>query len=241
MIEIESALQDAQTRTPAYTGEQRAEDDHKLFARIHQVEERRARAVRDISGWLAPTSPELAALVLESVEGPTPAAPRKLKQRLRRDLKGLCRQIIKAPGAAPRLFRFVGAECPTDPVGARGLGCLLYLSGAGEEGARFWWRYAAGADDATAAYLLFLDNLLRGQPTEAVHCYRQLNAGAFLCDEDWETPANRPSPAADPLPVEVGSHIREVTAGPANASISIPEGYLDNVSQEELDDLVCHR
>ncbi|MFI9240310.1 hypothetical protein [Streptomyces sp. NPDC053079] len=237
---IDDILRGTQIRTPAYTSEQRAEDDRQLRARIEEVERRRALAARNTAGgWLMPTSPELAALVLESVTEESPESISRLKQRLSCDLQTLCVQVAVAPGAASRLIEFAEAERPTDPVGARGLGCLLYLAGH-HEGARFWWRYAAGADDATAAYCLFLEGLLRDQPGEAVHCYRTLNAGSFLCDEDWETPTTRTAPARPTWPAEVNEHICEVRTGPGTSSVPIPEGYLQDATPHERQELLCH-
>ncbi|MEU1676968.1 hypothetical protein ABZ752_33795 [Streptomyces roseifaciens] len=237
---IDDILRGTQIRTPAYSSEQRAEDDRLLRARIEQVERRRALAARGPAhDWLVPTSPELADLLLQSVGGEALASLWKLKRRLRRDLKELCSQVAQAPGAAERLVEFAEAERPTDPVGARGLGCLLYLNGC-EAGARFWWRYAAGADDATSAYCLFLEGLLRDRPGEAVHCYRELNAGGFLCDEDWERPAAG-APANASWPTAVSEHIREVNTGSGHGQVPIPEGYLDDASPAERDELLCHR
>ncbi|MEV5142255.1 hypothetical protein AB0K71_28850 [Streptomyces syringium] len=238
---IDDILRGTQIRTPAYTSEQRAQDERQLRARIEEVERRRARAARNAANdWLVPTSPELAVLILQSVDEQRPGTLWQLKRRLRRDLKALCRQVTTASGAAARLIEFAEAERPTDPVGARGLACLLYLAGHAD-GARFWWRYAAGADDATSAYCLFLEGLLRDQPAEAIYCYRELNAGSFLCDEDWETPTVRSAPTRASLPSEVREHIREVNTGSGHGHVPIPEGYLEDASQAELDELLCHR
>ncbi|MCC3772167.1 hypothetical protein [Streptomyces sp. UNOC14_S4] len=239
---IEDLLRGSQIRTPAYTSEQRAEDDRFLRARIEDAERRRACAARRAAGWLVPTSPELAALLLESVTGRSPGCMWQLKRRLHGDLKGLCCQVSRAPGAAARLIEFAEAERPTDPVAARGLGCLLYLAGH-DDGARFWWRYAAGADDSTAAYCLFLEGLLRDEPVEAVHCYRELHGSDFLCDEDWETPlfsARTAATTKSPWAPDIGDRICEVTTGPGNRPVPIPEGYLQDASQAEREELLCH-
>ncbi|MFI0912555.1 hypothetical protein [Streptomyces abikoensis] len=237
---IDDILRGTLIRTSAYTSEQRAEDERQLRAHIEAIERRRALARATTGSWLVPTSPELAALVLEPMTGRSPDCVDQLKQRVSQDLQALCVQATAAPGAAGRLVGFMAAERPTDPIAARGLGCLLYLA-EHVEGARFWWRYAAGADDATAAYCLFLEGLLRDQPGEAVHCYRTLNAGAFLCDEDWETPATRTPPAKPTWPHEVGEHICEVRSpSPGHGPVPIPEGYLEDVTPHEREELLCH-
>ncbi len=95
---IDDILRGTQIRTPAYTSEQRAEDDRQLRARIEEVERRRALAARNTAGgWLMPTSPELAALVLESVAEEQPESISRLKQRLSCDLQTLCVQVAVAP------------------------------------------------------------------------------------------------------------------------------------------------
>ncbi|MER5781307.1 hypothetical protein ABT104_06195 [Streptomyces mobaraensis] len=238
---IEDILRGLQIRTPAYTSDERAADDRLLRARIDHLERRRAGARHaPAADWLVPTSPEIADLVLQTCDDHCPARLQALKDRLREDLETLCEQVARAPRTAARLIEFAEAERPTDPVGARGLACLLHLAG-NDVGARFWWRYAAGADDATSAYCLFLDCLLHDRPVEAVHCYRELGAGGFLCDEDWETTTDSAVPTQVTWPRDVEKHIRDVNTVDQHGPVPIPEGYLENVSQAERDELLCHR
>jgi hypothetical protein len=53
------------------------------------------------------------------------------------------------------------AEDPSDIDGALHFGCLLSLAQE-LEGAMWWWQFAAGAGNATAAYCLYLLHLSRG-------------------------------------------------------------------------------
>lgn len=46
---------------------------------------------------------------------------------------------------------------PPDEQGALVFGCLLYLTGR-ENAAQYWWRFAAGAGNPTAAFCLYLDH-----------------------------------------------------------------------------------
>jgi hypothetical protein len=234
---IEDILRGAQAPTPSYTRDQRAEDNRRLHERIDHVAVRRAQAAQlRQEGWLVPTSPELAELLLPHSTDKAEA----IKERLERDLKDLCRAVIRAPGSGDRLIEFADATRPTDQVGARAFGCLLFLGKqADHTGARFWWRYAAGVGDSTAAYALFLEGLLRDEPLEAVYCYRSLDGSGFLCDEDWDTSPAPISTTEPTLRAEVDEHIQEVT-GPAGAEhLLIPSGYLGELSQSERDEL-CH-
>jgi hypothetical protein len=63
--------------------------------------------------------------------------------------------------AAASLQDFVTEQLP-EPSGARVLGCILQLTDA-EDGARFWWQYAAGAGDDAASYCLYLHHLSLGE------------------------------------------------------------------------------
>jgi hypothetical protein len=53
-----------------------------------------------------------------------------------------------------------------EPEGARVLACVLHLAGR-EDSARFWWQFAAGAEDGLARSCLFLHHLALGETREA--------------------------------------------------------------------------
>lgn len=48
-------------------------------------------------------------------------------------------------------------DVPPDDQGALVFGCLLYLTGR-ETAAQYWWRFAAGVGNPTAAFCLYLDH-----------------------------------------------------------------------------------
>ncbi|MGW2883064.1 hypothetical protein ACWDBP_44275 [Streptomyces sp. NPDC001233] len=60
-----------------------------------------------------------------------------------------------------------------EPDGALIFACLLDLA-QHEEGAQFWWQFAAGAGSATSAYCLYLMHLRRGELRDAEHWARQI-------------------------------------------------------------------
>lgn len=63
---------------------------------------------------------------------------------------------------------------PPTPT-ARILGCALHLAGI-DIGARFWWQYAAGAEDAPASYCLHLQHLAHGETHAAALWHAQADA-----------------------------------------------------------------
>ncbi|MGR3935286.1 hypothetical protein [Streptomyces sp. BRA346] len=76
------------------------------------------------------------------------------------DLQTLCEAVVTHM-AATSLRHFITEQLP-EPSGARVLGCILQLTDA-EDGARFWWQYAAGAGDDAASYCLYLYHLSLGE------------------------------------------------------------------------------
>lgn len=88
-----------------------------------------------------------------------------------RNLQTLCETVVTRT-ALHSLVDFFNHTVMPQPVGARVLGCLLQLAHS-EESARFWWQYAAGADDAPAAFCLYLHHLALGEIGEADWWYAQ--------------------------------------------------------------------
>ncbi|MBL1086774.1 hypothetical protein JK359_33245 [Streptomyces actinomycinicus] len=69
-----------------------------------------------------------------------------------------------------------------EPDGALVLACLLDLAKQ-EEGAQFWWQFAAGAGNATSAYCLYLLHLRRGETRDAAHWAEQIRRLNAECDQ----------------------------------------------------------
>ncbi|HET6356505.1 hypothetical protein [Streptomyces sp.] len=73
-----------------------------------------------------------------------------------------------------------------------------------------------------------------------MYCYRSLDAGGFLCDEDWDTSPAHIAATEPTLRAEVDEHLQEVT-GPVGAEhLLIPSGYIGDLSQSERGEL-CHQ
>ncbi|MFH9352291.1 hypothetical protein [Kitasatospora sp. NPDC017646] len=73
--------------------------------------------------------------------------------------------VLGAPCASRGLDLLVNAR-RIQPEGAEVFGALLYATGK-EEGAEFWWRFAAGSGSGTAAYCLHLHHLKLGETDDA--------------------------------------------------------------------------
>ncbi|MEV0126308.1 hypothetical protein AB0I16_32990 [Streptomyces sp. NPDC050703] len=85
--------------------------------------------------------------------------PDRGDDRAAQSLTALCEAVV-ARCAPEQLADFLTDQVP-QPRAAWILGCALRLAGA-HDGARFWWQYAAGADDAPASYCLYLQHLADG-------------------------------------------------------------------------------
>ncbi|MFD4635002.1 hypothetical protein ACFVYR_36530 [Streptomyces sp. NPDC058284] len=80
--------------------------------------------------------------------------------RAAQSLTALCEAVV-AHCTIDQFADFLTEQVP-QPRAAWILGCTLQLAGA-DDGARFWWQYAAGAGDVPAAsYCLYLQHLARG-------------------------------------------------------------------------------
>ncbi|GHE11019.1 hypothetical protein [Streptomyces alanosinicus] len=108
---------------------------------------------------------------------PAPAPMRHHPVRLERadiTLQALCRHLLRSDGASQHLART--ADSPVDPEeapeGALYFGCLLDLVKK-SDGALWWWQFAAGAGNPTAAYCLYLFHTRRGDLRDAGHWWHQ--------------------------------------------------------------------
>ncbi|MER5199876.1 DUF6207 family protein [Streptomyces sp. NPDC002755] len=103
-----------------------------------------------------------------------PAADDKAAHRLRT----LCQTVVTV--LCPEDLKFLTDQLP-EPEGAWLLGCALNVGGV-EQGARFWWQYAAGAGHTTAAYCLSLHHDARGETHAASFWYDQTGLDEYDYD-----------------------------------------------------------
>ncbi|GGZ70514.1 DUF6207 family protein [Streptomyces subrutilus] len=88
-------------------------------------------------------------------------------------LRSLC-DVVVARSTPEQITDFITEQLPA-PHGAWILGCLLHLADA-EDGARFWWQYAAGAGVAAASYCLALHHRAGGDRHAAAFWHDQADA-----------------------------------------------------------------
>ncbi|MEW2615008.1 hypothetical protein AB0937_33470 [Streptomyces sp. NPDC047880] len=86
------------------------------------------------------------------------------------DLRALCETLVQHT-PPHTVAKFVTNQVP-EPRAALILACVLQLTDT-DEGARFWWQYAAGAGQAAAAYCLYLHHLALGERDTADFWHRQ--------------------------------------------------------------------
>lgn len=113
----------------------------------------------------------------------TAQTPRTSAGAAAENLRALCETLV-AHTPAVVVAGFVTEQVP-EPRSALVLACVLQLTQA-EDGARFWWQYAAGAGQATAAYCLYLHHLSLGEDEAARWWHRQT-------DDVQREPEDRPA------------------------------------------------
>ena len=131
---------------------------------------RRACCTTRITSRANPSAASSGVTVVSSTTTPSPPGSGAVSEA-KRQLAMLCRTVVEEAGALRRLAAFLARRVP-EPAGARVLGCVLQLAGR-EDGARFWWQFAAGAGDGAAAFCLYLHHLTLGEEWEAELWHRQ--------------------------------------------------------------------
>uniref|UniRef100_UPI003F49330E hypothetical protein n=1 Tax=Streptomyces chartreusis TaxID=1969 RepID=UPI003F49330E len=99
-----------------------------------------------------------------------PRTPTGSRSTAAEDLRALCETLVLHTPPST-VAKFVTDQVP-EPRSALILACVLQLTDT-DEGARFWWQYAAGAGQAAAAYCLYLHHLALGERETADFWHRQ--------------------------------------------------------------------
>ncbi|GAA1917724.1 hypothetical protein GCM10009837_48640 [Streptomyces durmitorensis] len=122
------------------------------------------------------------------------------------DLNAVSLLILFGPDVDRHVSDFITAQY-ADKTGALVFACLLHLADD-TEGARFWWRFAAGAGHPIAEYCLFLEHAQTGEYHDADHWGRQLIRHHFeptyLCGDRATAPLLNP-----PLIDQLRNHITQ--------------------------------
>ncbi|MET7713375.1 hypothetical protein [Streptomyces sp. NPDC005407] len=206
------SIEEALSRARVFEGEYSAS----------QLEASRERLARDLteSRWMQ----------LFSEAGPARnRPPTTLHEQAQHKLWSLSQNVITNDEAAGYIARF---EDDRDPGGALAFACLLDLADA-EQGAQFWWQFAAGAGNSTSALCLYLLHLRRGELRDAQHWASQIPG---LENTDQYEPV--PHEAIDPEAPAAGITMRfEATA---DDDSFVPDhavkDTVDHLDVDELDD-----
>ncbi|MDF9867929.1 MULTISPECIES: hypothetical protein [Streptomyces] len=91
------------------------------------------------------------------------------------DLRALCEALVTHTPARA-VADFITDQVP-EPRSAMVLACVLQLTDT-DDGARFWWQYAAGAGHPAAAYCLYLHHLALGETHAARWWHKQTDDDA---------------------------------------------------------------
>jgi len=139
------------------------------------------------------------------------------------------------PGSREGVANFVTDQVP-EPHSALILACVLQLTDT-DDGARFWWQYAAGAGQAAAAYCLYLHHLALGESDTADWWHRQTDdvqppPGPPAQDyhsspetpEPWHPADHRITSTSTTTILRVLRHLAKYTARPRSAAVAV--GYL---------------
>ncbi len=151
------------------------------------------------------------------------------------DLRALCETLLThTPPTA--VADFLTDQVP-EPRSALALACVLQLSDT-DEGARFWWQYAAGAGQAAAAYCLYLHHLAQGEGDAADWWHHQADdvpppPGTSATDQDTDTvscaghwhPANHSITSTSTI-LRVLRHLSQNTARPRSAAVRRLMAYI---------------
>ncbi|MFE6885822.1 hypothetical protein [Streptomyces sp. NPDC057702] len=102
------------------------------------------------------------------------------------DLRALCETLVRHTPSTT-VATFVTDQVP-DPQSALVLACVLQMADT-DDGARFWWQYAAGAGQPAAAYCLYLHHLALGE----IHVARWWHTQIDTFDSDIAPPDGAPA------------------------------------------------
>lgn len=193
----------------------------ELLSRAVLVRER--TLPRDIVHSTAPSSaPDADHTVHSSPGGSCHAAAE--------DLRTLCETLVShtPPGT---VAKFVTDQVP-EPRAALVLACVLQLTDT-DEGARFWWQYAAGAGQAAAAYCLYLHHLALGEGDTADFWHRQTDdvqpppqPPAFDDGGTWHPAEHRITSTATTHFMRVLGHLAKQTVRSRSAGVSKLMAYI---------------
>ncbi|MFD6876947.1 MULTISPECIES: hypothetical protein [unclassified Streptomyces] len=129
------------------------------------------------------------------------------------DLRILCETLVSHT-PADAVAGFVTDQVP-EPRSALVLACVLQLTES-DDGARFWWQYAAGAGQPAAAYCLYLHHLALGEDDAARWWHRQTDD----VQPTPQHPDDRITSASTTTVLRVLHHLARQIARPRSATVT---------------------
>ncbi|WP_413754860.1 hypothetical protein [Streptomyces sp. MMBL 11-3] len=161
----------------------------------------------------------------------TPAIPETTEAA--EDLRALCETLVSHTPAAA-VADFVTEQVP-EPRSALALACVLQLTDT-DDGARFWWQYAAGAGQAAAAYCLYLHHRAQGENDTANWWHEQTDdvqpppalapdTGAAETDE-WAPALHCVTSTSTSTLLRILRHLAKHTVRPRTTAVSHLMAYI---------------
>ncbi|MET7715457.1 hypothetical protein [Streptomyces sp. NPDC005407] len=148
------------------------------------------------------------------------------------DLRALCETLVTHT-PADDVADFVTEQLP-EPRSAMVLACVLQLTDT-DDGARFWWQYAAGAGQAAAAYCLYLHHLALGekdaadwwhQQTDDVHHPDQPPQPTELAVPSWHPAAEQVTNTSTTTMLRILRQLARYTTRPQSAAVTELMAYI---------------
>ncbi|MET9914976.1 hypothetical protein ABZZ74_51455 [Streptomyces sp. NPDC006476] len=156
------------------------------------------------------------------------------------DLRALCETLLTHTPTT-EVAEFVTDQIPA-PRSALVLACVLQLTDT-DDGARFWWQYAAGAGQAAAAYCLYLHHLALGEDDTADWWHRQTDdvqpqpdstepdpdpqsSAQAAVSRRWHPAEHRITSTSTTTILRVLRHLAKYTARPRPAAVTALMSYV---------------
>ncbi|MFJ8824417.1 hypothetical protein ACIREE_21840 [Streptomyces sp. NPDC102467] len=144
------------------------------------------------------------------------------------DLRALCETLVSHTSATD-VADFVTEQVP-QPRSALALACVLQLTDT-DDGARFWWQYAAGAGQPAAAYCLYLHHLAQGEDATADWWHQQTDDVEPVPDSpaaaEPETPdPDQPHSTSTTTILRILRHLSKHTVRPRTTAVTHLMAYM---------------
>lgn len=164
-----------------------------------------AQILTDYERGQAPSAAERIARAAARVRRPGPglavfrAGRCEQDEQARQELDLICAQVLGTPQAAASLTSLsrLGDCRQVEPDGALVFACLLHLVGR-EDGAQFWWQFAAGSGIYNAARCLALHHQ-RNADFHDARLWREQADRLLTQQSDYDPAPTPPAPAQRPL------------------------------------------